>query len=70
MQLNARGHVYSLEHDPEYAEKTRKELQKHNLDEWATIIDAPLMKYTIENRAYEWYTFSQQLAVEYRHAGY
>lgn len=41
-ELNGSGHVYSLEHDPKYAEKSRKLVAEHGLDAWVTIIDAPL----------------------------
>lgn len=43
LQLNgSTGHVYSLEHDPLYANKTREMLSKYQLNEFATVIDAPL----------------------------
>lgn len=42
MQLNGSGHVYSLEHDSSFAEKTRELLEKQGLTEWATVLDAPL----------------------------
>ncbi len=43
-QLNGKGHVYSLEHEPYYARQTRAELQIQGLSEWATVVDAPLVK--------------------------
>lgn len=43
-QINGKGHIYSLEHDPMYACKTRDLLAKYQLEDWATIIDAPLTK--------------------------
>lgn len=42
LQINGNGHVFSLEHDPEFANKTRRLLAKHGLQEWATVLDAPL----------------------------
>lgn len=42
MQLNGRGHVYSLEHDEVYAEKTRALLEQYGLTDWASIVVAPL----------------------------
>lgn len=44
-EINAKGHVYSLEHDLEYAAITRKRLKEQELDQWATVIDAPLIGY-------------------------
>ncbi len=47
LQLNGAGHVCSLEHDSDYADKTRKLLDKYGLADWATVLDAPLQtKYT------------------------
>jgi hypothetical protein len=40
--ISGRGHVYSLEHDTRYAERTRAALKAHNLERWASVIDAPL----------------------------
>lgn len=42
LQINGKGHVYSLEHDLSYAEKTRKLLADQGLGEWATVLHAPL----------------------------
>jgi predicted O-methyltransferase YrrM len=42
LQLNGAGHVYSLEHDAEYARKTQALLQRYGLEEWATVVVAPL----------------------------
>src|SRR5262249_37216176 len=40
------GHVYSLEHNATYANKTRQELAAQGLENWATVIDAPLVDYS------------------------
>jgi predicted O-methyltransferase YrrM len=44
LQINGKGHVYSLEHDAHYAEKTRALLLENGLSEWATVFVAPLEK--------------------------
>lgn len=41
-QLTGHGHVYSLEHEAEYAAKTRELLARQGLSEWATVVHAPL----------------------------
>jgi hypothetical protein len=47
LQLNGSGHVYSLEHELEFAQKTRELLLNYGLNDWATVLDAPLQtKYT------------------------
>ena len=53
MQLNDYGHVFSLEHDAEYAAKTRALLLHHGLEDWATVIDAPLRIHETET---PWYS--------------
>ncbi|MDT8340399.1 MAG: class I SAM-dependent methyltransferase [Longimicrobiales bacterium] len=42
LSLNGRGHLYSLENDPDFAASTRLELRRHGLETWATVLDAPL----------------------------
>lgn len=41
-ELNGIGHVWSMEHDPIYAAKTRKLIEEQGLRDWATVVDAPL----------------------------
>lgn len=56
MQLNGSGKVYSMEHDPEYAQATRNQLARHGLSGWATVLDAPLRSHEIKGEAWPWYT--------------
>lgn len=42
LAMNGIGHLYSLEHDSSYAEQTRHQLRKYGLEQWATVVDAPL----------------------------
>ena len=51
-ELNGRGHVYSLEHDPAYAAQTRGLLSKHGLSGRATVIEAPLVECSDGSRWY------------------
>lgn len=44
-ELNGAGHVYSLEHDANYARQTRQRLVEQQLSAWATVIHAPLVEY-------------------------
>lgn len=55
VKKNGKGHIYSLEHDSFYAEKTREHLRRQGLEDWATVIDAPLQLYTLSNQQYQWY---------------
>ena len=56
MQLNGSGHVYSLDHDPEFAEETRANLLRYGLAEWATIIDASLRPHVLGDEKWNWYS--------------
>ncbi len=58
LQLNGRGKVYSLEHDPHYAQLTRELLARHGLSEWAVVLDAPLEPLDVGNVPYTWYRAS------------
>lgn len=59
LKLNGSGHVYSLDHDPVFAEKTREELRRHDLCEWATVIDAPLVDHEIKGVSWKWYSLEK-----------
>lgn len=52
LQMNGIGHVYSLEHEPAYAQKTRDLLSRYGLSDWATVLDAPLQTRNTET---PWY---------------
>lgn len=44
MQLNGQGHVFSLEHEAVFAEKTRVMLVEYGLEAFATVVHAPLVR--------------------------
>ncbi|RRR96463.1 class I SAM-dependent methyltransferase [Glycomyces terrestris] len=50
-----RGHVHALEHDPRFAEATRAMLKERGLDQWATVLDAPLTDVEVEGAPWRWY---------------
>lgn len=52
LQMLGAGHVYSLEHDAVYAEKTRALVRRYGLEDWATVIEAPLAR---NERGELWY---------------
>lgn len=58
-QLNGKGHVFSLENGAEFAEKTRRLLHEAGLDEWATVIHAPLEPVSISGETYPWYSLAR-----------
>ena len=54
-QMLGRGHVYSLEHDPVFARKTRAELERNGLQAYATVLDAPLRDHVLAGAHWRWY---------------
>lgn len=54
LQMHGFGHVYSLEHDQEFAEKSRQLIARYGLENWATVLDAPLVN-TNPNSPTPWY---------------
>jgi predicted O-methyltransferase YrrM len=44
MQMNGQGHVYSLEHEAVFADKTRAMLREYGLSDFATVVHAPLVR--------------------------
>ena len=55
-QMNRHGKVYSLEDGEEYAIKTRKSLDSNTLEEYASVIHAPLEKANVNGIDYAWYS--------------
>lgn len=49
------GHLYSLEHLPDQADKTRQELTRQGLDGRATVLTAPLRSHAIKDERFDWY---------------
>jgi predicted O-methyltransferase YrrM len=49
------GKIISLDHDPEFAERTRTMLRTHGLDAVAEVRDAALRPVTVGDTAFDWY---------------
>lgn len=49
------GRVLSFEHDPDFAEQTRELLRRRDLDAWATVVSAPLVRQDVGGRDQPWY---------------
>lgn len=57
-QTNACGKVYSLEHDPKIAKRTRDMLERASLSDWGTVIDAPIIRHEIGGEVWRWYSLA------------
>ena len=55
-QLNGAGFVYTLEHSPEAAEQTRRNLKQHGLEEYVKVLEAPLVSYELGGESWPWYS--------------
>lgn len=55
LQLNGFGRVVSMEHAPEFAAKTRAELDRQGLSDWAVVLDAPLIPHVLSGETFQWY---------------
>lgn len=56
MQINGAGKVFSLEHDPHFAQQTRAQLARHGLTDWAVVLDAPLRPRQLGAESWQWYS--------------
>lgn len=54
-QINGTGRVYSLEHEPAFAERTRSELARYDLQAYASVLDAPLVEHRLGTETFAWY---------------
>ena len=49
------GRLVSVDHDPEYAQRTRAQLRRHGLTGVAEVRDAPLGPLDVDGESYRWY---------------
>ena len=57
-RLVGSGHVYSLEHEPKFAQETRDRLKEAGLEQWASVIDAPLETLDLLGEEFPWYSLT------------
>ncbi len=58
LKKQGKGKLYSLDHNSEFAEKTRQLLNQHDLSDWATVVHAPLKKIEFDAWNGKWYDTS------------
>jgi predicted O-methyltransferase YrrM len=56
--MNGYGHLYSLENGAEYAVNSRAAITAYGLQDYSTVLYAPLIHYTVGERDYQWYDIS------------
>ena len=55
LKLIGEGKLFSFEHKKEYADQIRENISEHDLDNFITIIDGPLIEYNISEKSWLWY---------------
>lgn len=50
-----RGHLLSIDHDSDWASRTRQLLEEHGLDDFVTIVHAPLRPLEVAGNSFLWY---------------
>jgi len=49
------GQIIALDHDPDFVNKTRDFLARHDVGDLAQVRDAPLESFSLDGEAYSWY---------------
>jgi len=55
LKRNGRGHLLSVDHDPEWANQTRRFVEFLGLGDFVSVVDAPLKETRAGNQASKWY---------------
>ena len=55
LRETGQGKLVALEHQPEFAQRTRDLLSEHGLLEWAEVVDAPLVETETPRGTFPWY---------------
>jgi hypothetical protein len=59
LQRLGRGRVIALEHEAEYAERTRQYIATHGLQDRATVVHAPLVRHEVDGQGMLWYDLTR-----------
>ena len=55
------GHLISLDHDPEWAKETRRNILANGLQDYVEVLDAPLVRQQFDGKDFVWYQIPEQL---------
>jgi hypothetical protein len=55
------GHLISLDHDPGWAEETRRHISANGLQDHVEVLDAPLARQQFDGKEFDWYQMPEQL---------
>ncbi|HWT30822.1 MAG TPA: class I SAM-dependent methyltransferase [Propylenella sp.] len=54
-RANGRGRVISIEHDPQYRDRTAQSLEQTELSDWVQLVEVPLVEQQVGGRTVQWY---------------
>lgn len=49
------GRLVSIDHDPQWAQRTRRQVEYLGLEDVVTVVDAPLRALTLDGESHDWY---------------
>jgi hypothetical protein len=55
------GHLLSLDHDPDWANETRRHISANGLQNHVEVLDAPLARQKFDGKDFDWYQMPEQL---------
>lgn len=55
LKKNGQGNLLSIDHDPVWANQTRKYVEFLELQDFVSVVEAPLKSITLSNQSYDWY---------------
>jgi len=61
LQQMQHGRLISLDHDPSWAEETRRNIVANGLQDYVEVLDAPLTKQQFDGKDFVWYRIPDQL---------
>lgn len=61
LQQRGSGRLVSLDHDPDWAAETRRNIIASGLQDYVEVIDAPLTRQQFGGKDFEWYQIPEQL---------
>lgn len=64
LERNGGGRCVSLDHDADYAAKTRADIERHGLTDYVEVVHCPLVDVDIAGQTFRWYDLSKVEGLE------
>ena len=64
LERNGAGRCLSLDHDAEYAAKTRADIERHGLTDYVEVVHCPLVSVDVAGETFQWYDLSKVEGLE------